>query len=119
MNKYLKTFIFDCIALGVMYSVYLNPEYGFFLKTYWWTISILTIIISIWIIGQFEELQSNPSIVEFIKVKKSAIYKHYDIITDLIYLACFVLLDYKVIFVLYTITLFFKLCVYGKINEKK
>lgn len=104
----------NSIIIGFIYFVYFHPEYSWFLKTILYTLSILTIV------SYIVMLSNNKN--KKLKKRKSKTYMTIDIILDVIYIFVFIIMDYKVIFVIYIILIIFNLLLYvekpnGEDNE--
>lgn len=97
MKNCISLLITNSILLALLYVCgYLYPEYSWSIKSIFYFLIGASIIGRIYYIAKMEEL-TESLIIKF----SSNIYNILDIVFDLLFLYVFVLLDYRLIFVLY------------------
>ena len=115
MKKYIESVLINMIVVILCYVVFLYPVYDWYLKAFFYTITTMGIIGYASIISQKEAIFTDPMYKELFKRRRSKIYMAMDLFFDFLFLAIFILLDYKFIFILYGISVILSITLYSTI----
>lgn len=111
--KFIKMFLFNSFILAILAGGYFYPEYMFYVESFSWVLVVLLFIGAIGPLGSEEIFRKSLNIIK----DKNLFYKMVDWIFDFIIVICFMLLKLKGLFVIFLITLMFKMCLRMKIKE--
>jgi len=115
--KILKMLFENVIFFSVLIIGYYFNDYSFFIKSFFY-IALILIILS-----QITILKDNKSFsYYYVRTKsneKTFIYFLLSFLVDIPFLLMFAILDYKIIFILYLIHVFFHISITQKIYEKR
>jgi hypothetical protein len=102
MNKFLGLFLFNGIAFLWLGICYIFPEYNWSIKIF------LYIALPSSILGSIFYIRNIKKLPESIKIRyDSLIYNIIDYLFDIIFMIILIYLNYRFIFVLYTINILF------------